>query len=556
MEDGAEIENNFDDTPPIPDENDEFLAADDEDDDSQNEEEPLAQESESEELEEDDVPPPPMEEEVSVSGDEDEASESDSSAADADSDEAERLLGDIMGGKDLSKQSPEDIVASIMRMRKERDERRRKSLSTASSKMGSSIASAFMPSASADAGASQKTPTKEKTGEELMSDGECKSLAKKQVNYFVPRGQYFRVIKDKFFDQQRKFFTFFRSSTEHGNYMRSFVSSYDGKLGGAPYGISYVNIGWSAEGMAIRGVKFGNPRRGRHIIVVGALKGCDWTSPTAIMYAAVALMGRHINMDKLLEAVEFHFFPIINPEGMTYSRRKEPKSAKHWCKNRRVVGGGHGVQLENNFGVDGTSWGFGKKKNKDDTYQGPAPFSERETRSLRDYIKFYSSGLGRVSVLHIKCCKGTVYSPIPYNRNNTLMSTKLYEKAGAKIANEMKSYDNNEYGLKIRVPPFSEHDTGSLIDWSSNEAGALHSYVLELNVKGLATRTNRFVLNEDPLISAVGELERGIITAAKLLLNLPNKGSPTPGAFVPTNTLPPKTSSGKKSKKKKKKKPK
>ena len=40
---------------------------------------------------------------------------------------AENILEKITGGKELSQQSPEDIVASIMKMRKERDVRRQRS---------------------------------------------------------------------------------------------------------------------------------------------------------------------------------------------------------------------------------------------------------------------------------------------------------------------------------------------------------------------------------------------------------------------------------------------
>ena len=256
-------------------------------------------------------------------------------------DEAKKLLNEISGGKALSEQSPEDIVASIMKMRQQRDERRQRSAANVA-KISSSISSAFMTGGgSRDAGVQSKQV--KKYGEQLMSTDECKRLAKKQVNYYVPHGQYFRIIKDKFFDEQRKFFQRFRGVSEMGNYLKAFVNSYDGKLDDKSFDISYVMMGTASDGTPIRGVKFGNPRRGRHVIIVGALKGCDWTSPIAMVHAAVALMGRHANMDVLLDAVQFHFFPIMNPSGLTYSRRKEPKSAKHWCKNRRNLGSAHGV---------------------------------------------------------------------------------------------------------------------------------------------------------------------------------------------------------------------
>ena len=109
-----------------------------------------------------------------------------------------------------------------------------------------------------------------------------------------------------------------------------------------------------------------------------------------------------------LQAV-FHFLPIMNPDGYTFSRKKSPAKARDWCKNRRNTGSAHGVDLERNFGVQDVSWGFGKTGKagaKRDDYQGASPLSEPETRAVADYVRHYTAGVkGRVAVLHVRCCK-------------------------------------------------------------------------------------------------------------------------------------------------------
>jgi carboxypeptidase T len=86
----------------------------------------------------------------------------------------------------------------------------------------------------------------------------------------------------------------------------------------------------------------------------------------------------------LLESRDIHFIPAVNPDGLEYD--VTGSSYKYWRKNRsRNNDGSYGVDLNRNYGWD---WGTGgaSKSPGSEIYMGPAPFSEPETRAIRDYV--------------------------------------------------------------------------------------------------------------------------------------------------------------------------
>lgn len=91
----------------------------------------------------------------------------------------------------------------------------------------------------------------------------------------------------------------------------------------------------------------------------------------------------------LVDNVEMYFIPCINPDGYIYNETTNPDGGGFWRKNRRENGNGtFGVDLNRNYGH---KWGFdnsGSSPNPDaQTYRGPAPFSEPETRMVRDFCE-------------------------------------------------------------------------------------------------------------------------------------------------------------------------
>ena len=86
---------------------------------------------------------------------------------------------------------------------------------------------------------------------------------------------------------------------------------------------------------------------------------------------------------------ELYFIPVLNPDGYEYNRITYPSGGGMWRKNRKNNGSSYGVDLNRNYGPY-TYWnapnGGSSTDPSSDTYRGPAPFSEPETSSIKNFL--------------------------------------------------------------------------------------------------------------------------------------------------------------------------
>lgn len=347
-------------------------------------------------------------------------------------------------------------------------------------------------------------------------------LGKTRIKQVIPSGDYNRLTaRDPIFDKHKTTFLRYRTNRE----MQSVAQD----LARFHKDVSFTNYGKSGDRKGpqpLKTLRVGNGRRGKHVFVVASLRGCEWTSSLATLHTAMVLKGRGASTRKLLDSVQFHFILLANPDGFDFSHHKTPASARAWCKNRRVaVPGYHGVDLERNWGLDGISWGFGKRDGaKLDNFQGPSNFSEPETKYLRDYIKHYATGRGRVALMQLRCCAGTVTPPQIYNRN--IDSQVNVAATAEQIAKHMETTDGSRYAVITRDTTFNSKNTGQLIDWAYNEGNIDHAYVIEVKGVGLATRADHAKISIEPFQTLLRELEMATAFVALKLLQLPILGDP------------------------------
>ena len=91
----------------------------------------------------------------------------------------------------------------------------------------------------------------------------------------------------------------------------------------------------------------------------------------------------------LLDNEELYFIPCVNPDGYIYNETTNPGGGGLWRKNRLMVNDStYGVDLNRNYGFQ---WGIDDQGSSPEptyeTYRGPAPFSEPETRMVRDFCQ-------------------------------------------------------------------------------------------------------------------------------------------------------------------------
>lgn len=148
-----------------------------------------------------------------------------------------------------------------------------------------------------------------------------------------------------------------------------------------PDRVRLVTIGRSREGRPIEGVEIaegvartddGRPAS----LAVGVAHAREWTSGEMVMELA-----RQLTTDitpragRIRARTRTFLFPVLNPDGFERSRTVEPMLRTNTA----------GVDLNRNFGA---YWGGpdGSDTPGSERYRGPEPFSEPESRALRDFV--------------------------------------------------------------------------------------------------------------------------------------------------------------------------
>lgn len=151
-----------------------------------------------------------------------------------------------------------------------------------------------------------------------------------------------------------------------------------------------TSIGKSIEGRDLWAIKISDnvdqDEDETVVVLLGAHHAREWISVDVPF-----LIGKHLIENystdtliaRLIDNAEIWILPLVNPDGHQYSVVRD----RLWRKNRRNNGDGtFGVDLNRNY-----SYKWGGPGSSGDTfseiYRGPSPFSEPETRALRDFLE-------------------------------------------------------------------------------------------------------------------------------------------------------------------------
>ncbi|USN98466.1 MAG: hypothetical protein H6810_09865 [Phycisphaeraceae bacterium] len=173
------------------------------------------------------------------------------------------------------------------------------------------------------------------------------------------------------------FFTEFRDPAEIAAFLDQLVAAHPGIVSREAIGTSLQ--GRTIEAFTISGA--GDPDSKRSLVFNGTIHAREWISPTTVLYMMQQLAdgyGSDPRITALLDRVTYRIIPVLNPDGYDYTWT----TYRMWRKNLR---NGYGVDLNRNFsegwGGPGSSGSHGSE-----TYRGSSPFSEPESRVLRDYM--------------------------------------------------------------------------------------------------------------------------------------------------------------------------
>ncbi|MGQ9582243.1 MAG: M14 family zinc carboxypeptidase [Thermoplasmatota archaeon] len=101
--------------------------------------------------------------------------------------------------------------------------------------------------------------------------------------------------------------------------------------------------------------------------------------PLLLMHNLLGNYSSNQTIRRFVDGLQLWVVPMLNPDGHACVER-----GNDWRKNRRPVDGGIGVDLNRNFGH---LWGLEASHDpSSEEYCGPEPFSENETRAVRELV--------------------------------------------------------------------------------------------------------------------------------------------------------------------------
>ncbi len=145
---------------------------------------------------------------------------------------------------------------------------------------------------------------------------------------------------------------------------------------------------------------------------------------------------------KTLTKNTLYIVPCLNPDGFEYSR----VHFSFWRKNRRDNGDGtYGVDLNRNFSV-----GYSKSKDtSSNVYSGPEPFSEPETRAMKNFVDAHDN----ITVALDYHSQGNVFFPAhKFNHEHEIDGTDLNTLC-ANMNYEIGKVTGRKYGIHRGKPP-------------------------------------------------------------------------------------------------------
>ncbi len=227
-----------------------------------------------------------------------------------------------------------------------------------------------------------------------------------------------------------------------------------------------VPLGRSQEGREIWALKISagveNDGREPAVLIVGGQHAREWLGveiPVRLAGHLVTMYGVDEQVSALIDQGEVWIVPILNPDGHNYSHSE----ARNWRKNRsQNEDGTRGVDTNRNFSF---AWGGVQASPEPSAsiYRGPAPFSEPETRALRDLV------LSR-----------DFRAAVDYHSFSQSISVPANRTSMGRTADQMVSLIGAVHGKAYRVgsyePPLLG---GSFTDWANNAVG-VDAYLIEL----------------------------------------------------------------------------
>jgi len=181
------------------------------------------------------------------------------------------------------------------------------------------------------------------------------------------------------------------------------------------------------------------------LLFTGTIHAREWIGNELAISFIDYLLKNYDKNPRILKTLArntLYIVPCLNPDGFEYSR----KHFSFWRKNRRDNGDGtFGVDLNRNFSV-------GYMKNKDtssNVYSGPEPFSEPETRAMKEFVDKHDN----ITIALDYHSQGNVFFPAhKFNHEHEIDGTDINTLC-ANMNYEIEKVTGRKYGINRGKPP-------------------------------------------------------------------------------------------------------
>ncbi len=226
------------------------------------------------------------------------------------------------------------------------------------------------------------------------------------------------------------------------------------------------------------------------MVVMGCHHAREWISVEVPLYFADYLTTNYHKegaVTRLMNHTELWVIPVLNPDGFAYTRIGFPNSFRNrwWRKNRRDNGDGtFGVDPNRNYLVGFGDDGGSSSVTFSEVYRGPTPFSEPETRAIRDLMSGVTFPRTFVTGLSYHNFSQLVMYPNGYS-NAPVENVHLYQELAAEMTRLINSSHNDPrhdyiYGQPSDILYIAN---GTFEDWAHHAVGAI-SFIIELRPSG------------------------------------------------------------------------
>ena len=190
------------------------------------------------------------------------------------------------------------------------------------------------------------------------------------------------------------------------------------------------------------------------------------------MYWLVENYGTDPEATYLIDNRQIFLVTVVNPDGYMFNQMTDPNGGGMWRKNRRNNGSSYGVDLNRNYGYQ---WGYDDTGSSpipsNDTYRGPAAFSEPETQAVRDFILLVQPSIG----FNCHTYTGVFINPFGYSGLPT--SYEYYSEFAGDFAHNL----NYPYGTSVEMIGYPSNGTAR--DWMHHD-GQMFAWVPEIGETG------------------------------------------------------------------------